>query len=278
MTEGHAPTAGEYFQHHLTSLTVQIGDSPFWTINLDTLFLSILIGVVGFGFLYWIVRGVNAGVPTRRQAAVEYLVEWVDGEVKEVLGGHDRSLLGPLALTIFFWVVLMNAMDFLPVDLLPEILKLCGVGYFRVVPTADLNVTLGIGLSVMISIIFFSFKIKGSGGYIHELVSAPFGGNPLLWIPNFLMNVIELLSKPLSLGMRLFCNMYAGELVFLLIALLGGAVSSVSAGGFLMILGHVILGSAWAIFHILIILLQAYIFMMLTIIYIGLAHESHDAH
>ena len=275
MTEGHAPTASEYFQHHLQNLTVSIGDSPFWTINLDTLILSILLGVVGFAFLYFVSRGINAGVPTRRQAAVEFLVDWVDREVKGVISGHDRSMLGPLALTIFFWVVIMNAMDFLPVDLLPAILEFFGVGHFRAVPTADMNATFGISISVMFAIIFFSIKVKGPGGYIHELTSAPFGGNPLLWIPNFLMNLVELLSKPLSLGMRLFCNMYAGELVFLLIALLGGAISSLSASSVAMLIGHVILGSAWAIFHILIIVLQAYIFMMLTIIYIGLAHESH---
>jgi len=274
MTEGHAPTAGEYFQHHLQNLSVSIGDSAFWTLNLDTIFLSILLGIVGFGFLYFIARGIRPGVPTRRQAAVEFLVDWVDREVKAVIGHHDRSILGPLALTIFFWVVLMNAMDFLPVDLLPEILKHAGIGHFKAVPTADLNATLGISLSVGLAIIFFSFKIKGVGGYTHELLGAPFGSNILLWVPNFLMNVIELLSKSFSLAMRLFCNMYAGELVFLLIALLGGA-ASISVGGLALGFGHVVLGAAWAIFHILIIVLQAYIFMMLTIIYVGLAHETH---
>lgn len=267
-------TASEYFTHHLQNLTYPIGEGPFWVLNLDTLVVSTIIAIVGFGFLFFVARRINAGVPTRTQAAIEMLVEMVEEQVEQVIGDHDRSIVAPLAMTIFYWVFLMNAMDFLPVDLLPKILAACGVHYFKGVPTADLNTTFGISLSVMLSIVFFSFKVKGATGYIHELLSAPFGPNPLLWIANFVMNLVELLSKPLSLGMRLFCNMYAGELVFLLIALLGAAFTA-SATGVSLFVAQVLLDTAWAIFHILIILLQAYIFMMLSIIYIGLAHESH---
>ena len=271
----HAPTASEYFQHHLQNLMHPIGDGPFWVLNIDTIIVSLIVGVLAFGFLYVMSRRVHAGVPGRTQAIVELLIEMVDNQVKQVIPGHDRTILGPMALTIFFWVLTMNAMDFLPVDLLPLLLGKVGVNYFKGVPTADLNTTFGVSLSVMLSIIFFSIKVKGGRGYIHELIAAPFGGNPLLWIPNLMMNIIELLSKPLSLGMRLFCNMYAGELVFLLIALLGGAVTTVSGGAVALMVSQVILESAWAIFHILIIFLQAYIFMMLSIIYVGLAHDSH---
>ena len=272
---GHELTSSEYFQHHLQNLTWQFGDNPFWTLNVDTIVVAVLVGIIGFGCLFLISRKVHSGVPGRAQAILEVLVEMVESEAKAVVPHHDRSILGPFALTIFFWVVTMNATDFLPVDLLPEILKLFGVNYFKAVPTADVNGTFGISISVMLAIIFFSIKVKGIGGYAHELIASPFGGNPLLWIANFAMNVIELLSKPLSLGMRLFCNMYAGELVFLLIALLGGAVHALSPGSVVLFVGQVILDSAWAIFHILIIFLQAYIFMMLSIIYVGLAHEGH---
>ena len=275
-TAENAQTASGYFQHHLHNLTwpFETLGGGFWTIHIDTIVVSLVVGALGFGFLFFVSRKINSGVPTRTQALVEVLIEMVEGQAKQVVPDHDRSILGPLALTVFFWVFTMNATDFLPVDLLPELFKLFGVDYFKGVPTADLNTTFAISLSVMFSIIFFSLKVKGVGGYIHELTGAPFGGNPLLWIPNILMNIIELLSKPLSLGMRLFCNMYAGELVFLLIALLGGAFT-LSATGVTLFVAQVILDAAWAIFHILIIFLQAYIFMMLSIIYIGLAHDSH---
>ena len=272
---GHAPTASEYFQHHLQNLTHPIGDGPFWVLNLDTIVVSLIVGILGFGFLFYVARKATAKTPNRVQAAIEILFEMVENQAKQIVPDHDRSILAPLALTLFFWIFTMNAMDFVPVDLLPKITQQFGIDYFKAVPTADLNTTFALSLSVVVAIIFFSIKVKGVGGYVHELLAAPFGGNPLLWIPNLLMNIIELFSKALSLGMRLFCNMYAGELVFLLIALLGGAISTISAGAVVLFLGQVVLESAWAIFHILIILLQAYIFMMLSVIYIGLAHESH---
>jgi F-type H+-transporting ATPase subunit a len=192
----------------------------------------------------------------------------VEDQSKAIVHG-DRTFIAPLALTVFVWVVLMNSMDFLPVDLFAFILHKLGLGemHFRVVPTADLNGTLGMSLGVLALMLYYSVKIKGLGGWIHELFAAPFG---IYMAPfNFLLNVIEYAAKTVSLGMRLFGNMYAGELLFLLIALLG---STATVFGFV---GHVIAGSIWAIFHILIVVLQAFIFMMLTLVYIGQAHEGH---
>jgi len=209
-------------------------------------------------------------------------VEMVDEQAKTIVHG-DRAFIAPLALTIFLWVVLMNAMDFLPLDLLPRIWAgIYGAlghdpehAYLRVVPTADLNATLGMALAVLLLILYYSVKIKGVGGFGHELFTAPFGSNPILWPANFLLNLVELVAKPVSLGMRLFGNMYAGELVFMLIALLGGVVGGFTLGSALGLFGHIVAGSAWAIFHLLIVVLQAFIFMMLTLVYLGQAHEGH---
>jgi F-type H+-transporting ATPase subunit a len=185
----------------------------------------------------------------------------------------NRTFIAPLALTVFVWVALMNSLDFLPVDLFSQaIFPMLGIPHethHRVVPTADLNGTLGISLGVLALMLYYSVKIKGLGGFIHELFCAPFGAHPLLWIPNLGLNIIEFVAKTVSLGMRLFGNMYAGELIFLLIALLG---STATWWGFGM---HVFAGTIWAIFHILIVVLQAFIFMMLTLVYIGQAHEGH---
>jgi F-type H+-transporting ATPase subunit a len=210
------------------------------------------------------------------------VVEFVDGQIREVFHG-DRSFLAPLALTIFMWVFFMNAMDLLPLDL-PGVIAHHVLGleeyHWRAVPSADINTTFAMSLTVLVFVIFYSLKAKGAGGYLHELFAAPFGANPLLWIPNFLLNMVELLAKPVSLAMRLFGNMYAGELVFMLIALLGFAVGGAVHSGSLLgagagFIGQVLMGSAWAIFHILIILLQAFIFMVLTVVYISMAHEHH---
>jgi F-type H+-transporting ATPase subunit a len=191
----------------------------------------------------------------------------------------SRKLVAPLALTVFVWIFLMNAMDLLPVDLLPTIWHVAGPAlgmkdYMRVVPTADLSVTMGLSLSVLLICVFYNIKIKGLGGWVHELFSAPFGDKFYLYPFNFAMQIIEFVAKTVSHGMRLFGNMYAGELIFMLIALMGGAWS-LSATGILLTLGHIIAGSAWAIFHILIITLQAFVFMMLTLVYVGQAHDSH---
>ena len=285
-----APTAGEYIQHHLHHLqkdfafndVVQKKIVDFGVFNLDSVFWSVLLGVIGCFVMWRAARHATAGVPGRFQAAMEILVEMVDNQAKGVIHNEkSRRLVGPLALTVFVWIFLMNAMDMLPVDLLPMAYQYA-VGdhhaFQRVVPTPDLSTTLGLSVSVLLVCIVYSLKIKGLGGWSHELVTAPFGANPILWPINFLMQIIEFVAKTVSHGMRLFGNMFAGELVFMLIALMGGVWAwqfNPLSGGFWLGIGHVIAGSVWAIFHILIITLQAFIFMMLTLIYVG---QSHDAH
>jgi F-type H+-transporting ATPase subunit a len=244
------------------------------------MFYAIVLGIVGCFLLYRAASRATSGVPGRFQAAVELLVEMVDSQAKGIVhNANSRKLVAPLALTVFVWIFLMNAMDLLPVDLLPAIWHVAGpaIGapdYMRVVPTADLSVTMGLSLSVLLICLFYNVKIKGLGGWIHELFSAPFGDKWFLYPINFAMQMIEFVAKTVSHGMRLFGNMYAGELIFMLIALLGGAFT-LSATGFALAALHVVAGSAWAIFHILIITLQAFVFMMLTLVYVGQAHDSH---
>ena len=267
----HAPTASEYIVHHLGHLSTKHQDKivDFSIINLDTVFWSVLMGVIGLTLMIVAARRATAGVPGRFQAFIEMIVEMVNDQAKNIVHG-DRSFIAPLALTVFVWVFLMNSLDFLPVDLFAGIFRLFGADpHFRIVPTADLNGTLGMAIGVLALMLYYNVKIKGLGGFIHELFCAPFGAHPALWIANLGLNIIEFVAKTVSLGMRLFGNMYAGELVFLLIALLG---STATWWGFGM---HVVAGSIWAIFHILIVLLQAFIFMMLTLVYIGQAHEGH---
>ena len=291
-TAANGPTAGEYIQHHLHHLqknfsfesVTQSKIVDFSVFNLDSLFWSVLLGVIGCWLLWLGARKATSGVPGRFQAAVEILSEMVENQAKGVIHNEkSRKLVSPLALTVFVWIFLMNAMDLLPVDLLPHLWHSAGPAmgfkdYQRVVPTADLSTTLGLSVSVLIVCLVYSVKIKGLGGWGHELVSAPFGGHPLLWPINFLMQIIEFVAKTVSHGMRLFGNMFAGELVFMLIALMGGVWAwqfNPLSGGFWLGIGHVIAGSVWAIFHILIITLQAFIFMMLTLIYVGQAHDAH---
>jgi len=266
----HAPTASEYITHHLGHLSNKHQDFvvDFSIINYDTMFWSIAMGVLGCFVMWMAARRATSGVPGRFQAAVETLYEMVDNQAKTIVHG-DRSFIAPMALTVFVWVALMNSLDFLPVDLFAAAFRALGFGemHHRVVPTADLNGTIGISLGVLILMLFYGIKIKGFGGWIHELFAAPFG----IWMApfNLLLNVIEYAAKMVSLGMRLFGNMFAGELLFLLIAMLG---STATVMGFA---GQVIAGSIWAIFHILIVFLQAFIFMMLTLVYLGQAHEGH---
>ena len=265
----HAPTPSEYIAHHLGQLSIPHQEKmiDFSVINIDTVFWSILMGVIGCFFLWRAARHATSGVPGRFQSFVEMLAEMVEDQSKAIIHGN-RSFIAPLALTIFVWVVLMNSLDFLPVDLVSSIFRVFGIDlHHRIVPTADLNGTLGMALGMLALVLYYNVKIKSFGGWIHELVSAPFG----IWLMpfNLLLNLIEYIARTVSLGMRLWGNMYAGELLFLLIALLG---SMATAFGFF---GHVIAGSMWAIFHILIVLLQAFIFMMLTLVYIGQAHEGH---
>jgi len=241
------------------------------------------LGVLACWVLWLAARKATSGVPGRFQAAVEILIEMVDSQAKGIIhNAQSRKLISPLALTVFIWIILMNTMDLLPVDLLPAIwAKVYGAAghdphhaFLRVVPTADLSMTMGLSVSVLILCLYYNVKIKGLGGWAHELVTAPFGAHPLLWPFNFIFQMIEFVAKTVSHGMRLFGNMYAGELIFLLIALMGGAFS-LSATGLTLAVGHVIAGWAWAVFHILIIVLQAFVFMMLTLVYLGQAHETH---
>lgn len=283
------PTQGEYIVHHLTHYNGTGGAQGSivdWSVlNLDSFIFSTILGVITVLLLWFVAQRSTAGVPGRLQSAIEVLVEMVADQAKGII--HDaksRMFVAPLALTVFVWIFFMNAMDLLPVDLLPRLWEgyYAAAGndphhaYLRVVPTADLSITLALSLGVLIVCIYYNIKIKGIGGWVHELFSAPFGAHPALAPINFLMQMIEFAAKTISHGMRLFGNMYAGELVFMLIALMGAAWAGThSLSGGLLFAGHVIAGSIWAIFHILIITLQAFIFMMLTLVYVGQAHESH---
>lgn len=280
-------TAGEYIGHHLTHLQThkQAGVIDFTVLNLDSIFWSVLLGVVGLFVMWRVARNVTSGAPGRMQAAVEILLEMVDTQAKGIVhNAESRKFVGPLALTVFVWVFLMNSMDFLPVDLFHMVLEFTGLEHaipnLRVVPTADLSMTLGMSTAVLLVCLYYNIKIKGVGGWAHELVTAPFGTskNPvfalILGVLNLAMQLIEFTAKTVSHGMRLFGNMYAGELVFMLIALMG-AVGFGSATGIALWFGHVIAGTGWAIFHILIVALQAFIFMMLTLVYVGQAHDHH---
>ncbi|MDZ5460687.1 F0F1 ATP synthase subunit A [Azohydromonas lata] len=291
--EGHGPTAGEYIQHHLQHWTTreQTGIADFSladpVLKLDSLFWSILLGVVGCFLLWRVAKSVTSGVPGRMQAAIEFLVEMVDTQARGIVHNEQsRKAVAPLALTAFVWIFLMNAMDLLPLDLIPNIWAAIygGMGhdphhaYMRVVPSADLSTTLALSVTVLLSCLYYNIKMKGLGGWVKELFSAPFHAHGPMAIAlapiNFLMQMIEFVAKTVSHGMRLFGNMFAGELVFMLIALMG-AVGFGSLGGVALWIGHVLAGSAWAIFHILIITLQAFIFMMLTLVYVGQAHDAH---
>ena len=248
--------ASEYIHHHLEHLALQ---TKLGTINLDTLIVSWVVGVSFLFFFYRIARTATPGVPGFFQNFVELMYDFVQTQVKDTF--HGRSILiAPLALTIFMWVFLMNFMDLLPVDLIPVIANLFGVHHLKIVPTTDPNLTLGMSITVFFLIIFYSFKIKGAKGFIKELTCEPFGAK---FFPiNFILKTVEELAKPISLGLRLFGNLYAGELIFILIALIDWRYQW-------------LLGGPWAIFHILVITIQAFIFMMLTIVYLSMAHETH---
>jgi F-type H+-transporting ATPase subunit a len=263
-----ALTPTKYINDHLTFLAKPVGEGSFWTLHVDSLVMAVLMGILGVGFFWWIARGATAGVPNRRQAFVELAVGFVDEQVKGIFHGDRHKFVAPAALTVFVWVLLMNAMDFLPVDIMERFYHLLGLEHWRNVPTADVNTTFALALSVWLLMIYFSIAVKGLGGWIHELFCSPFGSNILLWPANFLFNLVEYISKPLSHSLRLYGNMYAGEIIFLLLWL--WAATGVAGAIF-----GTILGVGWAIFHILIVVLQAYIFMMLTIVYIAMAHESH---
>ncbi len=279
--EQMTPTA--YISEHLQNLNNTGGPQSsiidFGIINLDTIFWASLMGLLTVFILLIAARRATPGVPGRFQCFVEMIVEMAETQSKSIVHG-DRSYIAPLALFVFFWIIFLNTLDLVLVD------WVLGVNHFiesfgvhvphhKIVPTTDLNATMGMSMSVLLLVFFYSFKVKGFGGFLHELISAPFGAKWYLAPFNLALNIIEYLAKVVSLGMRLFGNMYAGELVFLLIALLGSVWTFNLDLSLFGLVGHVIAGSAWAIFHILVILLQAFIFMMLTLVYIGQAHSHH---
>jgi F-type H+-transporting ATPase subunit a len=265
VAESQQMTSQSYIEHHLTNLTSTSSDGG-WIFHLDSLFFSISLGVLFLWLFYSVAKKSTTGVPGKLQCLVELIVEFVDKSVKESYHGKSQ-LIAPLALTIFVWVFLMNLMDLIPVDWLPQLAHAVGIEYLKVVPSTDLNITFSLSLGVFALVIFYSLKVKGPVGFIKELTLSPF--NHWLFIPvNFILESVTLLAKPVSLGLRLFGNMYAGELIFILIALMYSADWMI---GLLGIGLHV----GWAIFHILVITLQAFIFMMLTIVYLSMAHEDH---
>lgn len=270
----------EYIKHHLTYLTLNLktmtlgSSGGFWTINLDTVFFSVFLGIITCILLFLGARRVTTGVPGKLQNFAEQMLVFADSQVKDCFHGRNK-LIGPLALTIFMWVFLMNFMDIVPVDVLPMAAQAAGVHHLKVVPTNDINLTFAMSLSVFCLIIFYSLKIKGPKGFIKELTLQPF--NNKFMIPfNFLLESVGLIAKPISLSLRLFGNLYAGELIFILIALLTLDVAAMSAFGAVSLgIAQFILALLWSIFHILVITLQAFIFMVLTIVYLSLAHEDH---
>lgn len=285
MAAEQGQTSGEYIIHHLTHLQNHKASNvvDFSVFNYDSLFFAIVLGALTCWVLWLAARKATSGVPGRFQAAVEILVEMVDSQAKGIVhNAQSRKFVSPLALVVFLWILVLNAMDLLPVDLLPAIWHgIYGAtghdpehAYLRVVPTADLSMTMGLSVGVLLVCLFYNIKIKGLGGWIHELFTAPFGAHPLLWPFNFAMQIIEFIAKTVSHGMRLFGNMYAGELIFLLIAMMGGAWT-LSATGIFLALGHIVAGTVWALFHLIIITLQAFVFMMLALVYLGQAHDSH---
>lgn len=281
-----------YIQHHLVNNNSVGGKQEFIAdfsiLNYDSMFWSLLMGIIAVYFMWRGARRATSGVPGPMQTFVEMLVDMVEQQARSIVPSEEtRKFVSPLALTVFIWIVLMNALDLVPVDLLPWILKTTGLGahpgdplyYHKILPTADLNVPLGMSFGVLLLMLYYGIKIKHPGGFVKELFTAPFhahGIAALVLAPaNFLLNLVEYAAKSVSLGMRLFGNMFAGELVFMLIALLGGAWSGFNAASIALGFGHVLAGSIWAIFHILIVLLQGFIFMMLTLVYIGQSHEGH---
>ena len=288
----HAPsvlTPTSYMEHHLAFNKQPIagGETSFWHIHLDMVLISVVLGLLVIGFVWLIARKAHSGVPSKTQAFVELLFDFVDGQAKAMFHGNRHAFIAPTALTVFLWVLAMNLMDLVPIDWFASVVALVGDSHtkFRPLPTSDVNTTFALALSVWVLMIFFSIKVKGLGGWLHEIFATPFGSptlkapssvagaiglllSPLLFVANFMFNMIEYVSKPLSHSMRLFGNMYASEVIFLLLGMF-------AATGLFGLFGSAVLGAGWAIFHILVVPLQAFIFMMMTIVYLSMAHESH---
>ena len=276
-------TANEYILHHLTFLSNKEpkGIVDFSVIHLDTVFFSAVLALLFGGAFYFAARTAKAGVPGKFQNFVELLVETVDARVKDTFHGTNK-LLAPLALTIFCWVFLFNAMDLLPVDLLPWAAHHVGVEHLKVVPSTDLNTTFAMSLTVFVLIIYYSIKVKGIGGFLAELTLQPFVAKnifvKILLVPvNLLLEIVPFLARPISLSLRLYGNLFAGEMIFLLLAglTLHGMQQLSSAGGWVLLLVQFGLAFVWAVFHLLVITLQAFIFMVLTIVYLSMAQEKH---
>ena len=271
-------SATQYIQHHLTNLKFDLSSmsfdghaSGFWVLNVDSLFFSIILGVFFLFFFRMAAKKATATEPGGLQNFVEMVVDFTDTQVRDIYHGQSK-LIAPLALTIFVWVFLMNFMDLIPVDALPAAAHASGIEYLKVVPSTDLNITFGLSISVFLLMMFYSVKIKGGLGFLKETLTHPFG--PWLAPFNFMLFVVETVAKPVSLSLRLFGNLYAGELIFILIAVftLGAGASLLAVPMFIL---QILLGVGWAIFHILVITLQAYIFGMLTIVYLSMAQEHH---
>ena len=258
-------TPTSYIQHHLQNLTASVGEGGFWTLHVDTLVTSVLMGLLIVVAFWTATRNATAGVPGKWQAFVEICLEFVDKQARDTYHGSSK-LVTPIAITLFFWILMMNLLKMIPADFIALPLEALGVPYWKPVPTADVNATLGMSISVFFLMLFFALRAKGLGGFTKEFLTAPFGK----WmVPfNLILNIVEWLSKPISLAMRLFGNMFGGEIVFLLIWVLGGAgiIGALAGGAF---------GLGWMLFHLLVIPLQAFIFMMLSIVYLSLSEDSH---
>ncbi len=273
---------GGYIEHHLKNNTLElVENSTFWTVNIDSVIYTLITAVVFLGFFGYIAKSVKSGVPSRAQNFVELIINFVNEQVNDLF--HYKSkVVAPLALSIFVWVFLMNFMDMVPVDLLPWVGSQAGIHQMRVVPSTDLNITFGMSFAVILLVMFYNFTKKGPVGYAKEYFGHPFEGpntvmKIVLALPNMLLNTVETIAKPVSLGLRLFGNLYAGELIFMLIAVftLGyGLEQLASFGGIVMMIAQFLLGLMWALFHILIITLQAFIFMMLSVVYLAQSHDT----
>ena len=278
---------GGYIEHHLQNNVLElVPGNPFWNVHIDSVIYSLVTAVLFLWLFRRVAKKATAGVPGRMQNFIEMIVGFVNDQVKDSFNGTSK-LVAPLALTIFVWVFLMNFMDLVPVDLLPAAGQQVGINYMKVVPTTDLNITFGLAIGVMLLVFYYSIVVKTPLGYLKELFTHPFASKNMLAQAavapfNLLLNVVETLAKPISLALRLFGNLYSGELIFLLIAVftLDMALSQLftSIGGPFMGIVQLILTFMWAVFHILIITLQAYIFMMLSLVYLNMAHEVHDDH
>jgi F-type H+-transporting ATPase subunit a len=282
-----AHTSADYIKHHLQNLTYgQLPDGSwgiahsaeeakamgFWALNLDTFIMSILLGLAFMLMFHSVAKSITAGVPSGVQNFCEWALEFIDNSVRGSFTAKN-DMIGPLALTIFFWVFSMNLMDLLPIDYIPLLMSALGVPFFKIVPSTDPNATFGMAIGVFALVLYYSVKMKGLGGFVGELTLQPFGkwGMPV----NLLLEGVNLIAKPISLALRLFGNMYAGEMIFILIALMGGAWAGASLGGITLYGSQILLSLGWAIFHILIVTLQAFIFMTLTVVYMDMAHQEH---